>query len=204
MDMDFNSAGPQQSFETIPEDTVVMVHLNIRPGSVGQGGFLRRSNAGDSEQLDCEFIVVDGPYAKRKFWTLMTVNGETDGQKKAVSITRDKIRAIIESAHGILPTDDSPEAKAKRSLKSWEELDGLRFMAKVKLEPESKDPKSGRVYKAKNTLGEVITPDKQAWTKPEQLTNRATVTAMGQQIAQTAAFQNSVAKAGISKPQWAR
>jgi hypothetical protein len=198
MDMDFNTAGPQQSFELIPDGTVVMAHLTVRPGSSGQGGFLRRSKNGDSEQLDCEFIVVEGPYAKRKWWTLLTVNGETEGQRKAVEISRTKIRCIIESAYGILPSDESPEAKAKRSIKSWEELDGLRFVTKVEVE-EANGP-----YKAKNKLGEVITPDKQAWTKPEQMSTRPQRAAMSQQIAQTAAFKNSVAAAGISKPSWAR
>lgn len=64
--LDFNDAGPQRSFDLIPDNTIVTVELTIRPGGAGEGGWLRRSKDGRSEALDCEFTVIEGEYAKRK------------------------------------------------------------------------------------------------------------------------------------------
>jgi len=66
MSFDFNEAGPQRSFDLIP-DTIATLHLTIKPGHAGEAGWLRRSKDGGSEALDCEFTVVDGEFAKRKF-----------------------------------------------------------------------------------------------------------------------------------------
>ena len=70
---DFNNAGPQRTFDVIPAGTIATLHLTVRTGGAGEGGWLRRSKDGESEGLDCEFTVVDGPCAKRKFWSLFTL-----------------------------------------------------------------------------------------------------------------------------------
>ena len=73
---------PRQSatrFDVIPAGTIAELQMTIRPGNAGEGGLLRRSKNGNSEALDCEFIVTDGPYAKRKVWRLFTVGGTTEG-----------------------------------------------------------------------------------------------------------------------------
>ncbi len=85
--LDFNDADSQRSTDLIPDGTLVTVHMTVRPGNAGQGGWLKRSKSGESEALDCEFVVLEGPYAKRKFWTLMTMNGTTEGQQKAAEIS---------------------------------------------------------------------------------------------------------------------
>ena len=54
---DFNNAGPQRSFDVIPSGTIATLHLTVRPGNAGENGWLRRSKAGDSEALDCEFAL---------------------------------------------------------------------------------------------------------------------------------------------------
>jgi hypothetical protein len=63
MSYDYNQAGEQRSFEVIPEGTIAVVQMNIRPGNAGEGGLLKRSKAGDAEGIDAEFIVVEGDYA---------------------------------------------------------------------------------------------------------------------------------------------
>jgi hypothetical protein len=65
---DFNTAGPQRSFEVIPANTIATLQITVRPGHAGDDGNLRRSKDGSSEGLDLEFTVVGGPYAMRKFW----------------------------------------------------------------------------------------------------------------------------------------
>src|SRR5262245_11481552 len=129
--MDFNDSGPQKNFDVIPDGTVATVRITIRPGNAGEGGWLRRSKAGDSEAIDAEFVVIDGSVAKRKFWTLLTIAGTTQGHEEAADISRRRIRAMLESARGIKPNDSSESARQARCINSYDELNGLTFMAKI-------------------------------------------------------------------------
>ena len=108
---DFNDADTQRNFDVIPGGTIAPVRMTVRPGSAGEGGWLRRSKDGGSEALDCEFVVLDGPFAKRKVWSLFTVAGSTPGHAEAAKISAGKLRAILESARGIKPDDTSDTAK---------------------------------------------------------------------------------------------
>ena len=160
--MDYNSAGAQKSFDVIPDGTIVVVQMNIRRGNAGEGGLLKRSSNGQAEGLDAEFIVVEGDHVKRKFWENMVVDGETDGHKEAADITHRRLRAIIESVKGIKPADVSEAAKAARNVE-YAEFDGMRFLCRVGVEPAHDG------YKAKNTLAQVITPDRtKEWRPIEQ------------------------------------
>lgn len=163
MAIDFNSAPEQRSFDLIPDGTVVTVQTKIRPGNAGPDGMLRRTNNGDAEMLDFEFTVFGGKYDKRKFWDLLVVSGTTDGHAQAANISLGKLRAIVESARGIKPNDVSEAAKAARTLSGYEEVDGLRFIAKVGVEPARGE------YKAKNFLARVVTPDEKDWHQVEQV-----------------------------------
>jgi hypothetical protein len=202
--MDFNNAGEQRS-DLIPDGTLATVHLTVRPGNAGEGGWLKRSKDGGSQALDCEFTVTEGPYAKRKFWSLFTVEGSTEGHQKAAEISASRIRAILESVNGIKPDDESDNAKVKRRLNSWGDLDGLRFIAKIGIEKA----KEGSGYKDKNQLVEVITPDRKAWAKVEQVAKTAGTapSAGGMQPIGTAAA-SVAAQAGkapaANKPSWAQ
>jgi hypothetical protein len=128
MSYDFNTAAEQRNFDLIPDGTFAIARLKIRPGNAGEGGWLRRSKDGQSEALDCELVVLDGPHAKRKIWSLLTVAGVTDGHQEAASISNSRIRAMLESAKGIRPDDNSEAAKAARRFTSWGDLDGLCFV----------------------------------------------------------------------------
>ena len=83
--------------------------------------------------LDLEFVVVDGPQERRKFWENMVINGTTDGHAKAAEISRGKLRAIIECARGIKPNDMGAEARKARTVE-LSDFDGLRFIAKIGIE----------------------------------------------------------------------
>ena len=158
---DFSNAPAQKDFGVIPEGTIVVVQMNIRPGNVGEDGLLRRTKAGDAEGLDCEFVVTEGEHAKRKFWTYMLQSGTTDGQEQMASSWKGTLKAIIECVKGIKPKDVSEKAKKDRDV-PYSFFDGARFMCKVDVEP------ANGAYKAKNTLGEIITPDKKEWHAIEQ------------------------------------
>lgn len=163
MSFDFNDAETQRATgELIPDGTIVPVHMTLRPGGAGDEGWLKLTKAGDGMMLDAEFTVIEGEHARRKFWSLFTVDGTTEGQKKAVGITRSRIRAMLESARGIDPTDESDRAVEGRRIASYGDLDGLRFWAVVGLE------KGTDGYKDKNVLKAVITPDRRDWSKLPQ------------------------------------
>jgi len=197
MAIDFNNAEAQREGGLIPEGTVAPVHMTVRPGNAGEGGWLKRSKSGDSMALDVEFTIVEGPFAKRKFWGLFTLEGTTDGHQKAADISASRLRAILESARGIRPDDESEPAKAGRRMNSWGDFDGLRFIAKIGIEKA----KEGSGFKDKNSLDAAITPDRKAWVKVEQIKPQATPVAGFTSVGVAAAAVAE--KAGVKKPQWA-
>jgi hypothetical protein len=158
--------------------------MNIRPGDAGEGGLLKRSKAGDAQGIDAEFIVVEGGYAKRKFWGFLITSGTTDGHAQAAEITMRRLRAILESARGIKPTDISEAAKKAR-VAEYSDFDGIRFVAKIGVEPARGD------YKAKNILAEAITPDRKVWHPVNQEAKPAANTATSNVTS-------------IAKPAWAQ
>jgi hypothetical protein len=194
MAYDFGNAAPQRDGGLIDDGTIATVHLTVRPGNSGEGGWLKRSKGGDSSALDCEFTVVDGKFAKRKFWTLFTVEGTTEGHAKAAEISASRLRGILESAKGIRPDDESENAKAARRIKDMGELDGLRFVAKIGVE------KGTGGFKDKNILEAAVTPDRKDYVKPEQVAKPAgSFAPVGQVAAQVAQ-----AAGASAKPSWAQ
>ena len=185
--LDFNTAGEQKSFDVIPANTICTLQMTIRPGGAGDDGWLKTAAGGLSEGLDCEFVVVEGQFAKRKLWQLFTLRGTTPGHAEAGEISRNTLRAILESARGIKPSDTSEAAQAARKVKAWADFDQIRFIARLGVRP----PRDG--YPAKNTILEVITPDRQAWTKPEQISVKPSNNAVP-----TTPPANAIAR-----PQWA-
>jgi hypothetical protein len=198
MAIDLNNAPPQREMGLIDDGTICVVHMTVRPGNAGDGGWLKRSKEGESNALDVEFTVVDGPFAKRKFWKLFTLEGVTDGHAKAGEISASQLRAIIESARGIKPDDKTEAAMAARRIESWGDFDGLRFIAKVGIEKAEK----GSGFKDKNVLDAAVTPDKKAWTQVEQVLREARAAGS---VANTLAGPTTQGQpaGGIQKPKWA-
>jgi hypothetical protein len=205
--MNFNDAsGGQRSFDLIPAGTVVILQMNIRPGgagSDGDAGWLRLAADGNSEAVDCEFTVVSPPeYAKRKLWALLTVAGIAPGHAEAARISRELLCAILESARGVLPKDLSEAAQAARNV-DWNAFQYLRFVARLGVKPAQGQ------YPAKNIILEAITPDRKAWTQPEQLPLDPTApkpqTGNGAAPESTTAPAAAAAQsnASIARPKWA-
>jgi hypothetical protein len=87
---------------------------------------------------------------------------------KAIEITRNKLRAILESARGIKPNDVSPEARAALRAKDAD-FDGMRFIAKIGIE-KGKDKGNGDgAYPDRNFLLTVVTPGRKDWHAVEQV-----------------------------------
>src|ERR1700756_3305756 len=104
---DFNNADLQTDFEVIPSGTIVPVEMKIRPGGEGDGGWLRKSKAGDAHMLDCELTIIEGAHYNRKIFANLVIDGQSEGHRKAILITLAKMRAMIESAYGVKPDDKS-------------------------------------------------------------------------------------------------
>jgi hypothetical protein len=187
---DFNDAGEQKSFDVIPANTICTLQMTVRRGGAGDDGWLKTSANGQSEGLDCEFVVVSGEYAKRKLWQLYTLHGTTSGHAEAGEISRNTLRAILESARGIKPGDTSEAAQAARKVTSWADFDQIRFVARLGVRPAQDN------YAAKNTILEVITPDRQSWQKPEQISAKSN--------AAPAPAPTTPPVNAIARPQWAQ
>ena len=187
---DFNDAGPQKSFDVIPAGTICTLQITVRPGNAGDGGWLTAANTtkGNSIGLDLELVVVDGEYAKRKVWIRLTLSGSTDGHQTASDISKRTLRAILESARGVQPNDQSEAAKRARQINNFGDLNNLRFVARLDVLPA----RDG--YQAKNTIAEVITPDQQVWRQPEQI---------NQAINATSGLSQKATAGEITRPTWA-
>ena len=136
--LDFQGAEPQQEFDLIPKNTIAKVNMTIKPGGYNDaergwtGGYATASSTTDSVYLNCEFVVLEGPFAKRKVWSLIGLyspKGPTWGNSG-----RSFIRAILNSARGFAEKDNSPQAIAARQIKAIEELNGIEFLAKIIVE----------------------------------------------------------------------
>jgi len=160
---DLNDAQPQMApaGELIPDGTFAKVRMTIRPGGVNGStpmdvGLLKASQSSDARMLDCEFTVVEGPFARRKFWQNFTVAGgklDEKGQSKGWNISKSAFRAMVDSALGIDPRDETPAAKQKRVIQGLKQLDGIVFAARVMIEPAA-----SAQYKDANKLANVVLP----------------------------------------------
>jgi len=165
---DMNDAGPQMppTGDLIPDGTFAKLRMNVRPGGTNgavpmDAGLLKASRTSDAKMLDCEFTVVEGPFARRKFWQMFTVSGgklDDKGQSKGWNISKATFRAMIDSALGLDPHDESPATKQKRVLQGLKQLDGIVFAGRIMVEPPS-DPQ----YKDANKLANVVVPGEPAY-----------------------------------------
>lgn len=149
---DFNDA---QNTSIMPKGEIVKVRLTIRPGGYDDpaqgwtGGYATRGDSG-AVYLNAEFTVLEGPYARRKIFTLIGLYS-LKGPEWA-NMGRALIRGMLNSARGISDKDTSPEAQAARRISGFRDLDGLEFLARVDVgEDVNGDPK--------NEIRKAITPD---------------------------------------------
>jgi hypothetical protein len=206
MPYDYSSAPPPRDIELIPASTVASVQMRIRPGGVGEGGLLKRSKDGTCEMLDCEFVLVDGPYSRRKFWTNLVLEGTTAGQTQIAESNRGTLRVILESARGIKPDDMSDQARARRTA-DLKDFDNIVFVARIGVEKgKPKNDGSGENYADKNVIAAVITPDKKEWHPAEQpppFDSGGSAGAAASPATSTSPAASAQPAPGVKKPDWA-
>ncbi len=150
---DYNDA--QQNPNLIPKGTLAKVRLSIRPGGFDDpaqgwtGGYATCGSTG-AVYLNGEFTVLEGPYAKRKIFTLIGLHSPKgpDWAKMGRSL----IRGMLNSARGVSDKDVSPQAQAARRIGGFADLNGLEFVARI-------DVGSDANGEAKNEIRAAVTPD---------------------------------------------
>ncbi len=200
---DFNDAEQQPSFDLIPKGTVVKLRMTIKPGGHDNpeqgwtGGYATESFDTGSVYLACEFVVLEGEYAKRKLWSnigLHSAKGPAWG-----NMGRSFIRAVLNSARGVSPQDNSPQAAAARRIRDFSDLDGIEFVARVDVEKDAKGEN-------RNVIKQAIEPDhrdyaaamgRPAYTPPP-------VAQAPAKPSQPPAQPPQRAQAPVTKPVWAQ
>lgn len=134
---DFSSAEDQQSFDVIPKGTIARVRMSIKPGGYNDpdqgwtGGYATLGDSG-AVYLNCEFVVIEGPFARRKVWSLIGLHSPK-GPTYA-NMGRSFIKGILNSARGFSAKDDSPQAMQARRIDGIGDLDGIEFTARIDVE----------------------------------------------------------------------
>ena len=143
-DMDFNTADTQDSaFALIPANTLVRLHMTIRPGGAGPEGWLTQSKSSSALYLNTEGVIEEGPHARRRIYTRIGFRGrnaDTGAEDTYANRGRALLRGILESAHGVRADDTSDQARAKRTIRSFGDMSGLTFIAKLGIERDKNDP----------------------------------------------------------------
>lgn len=191
---DFNSADDQNSFDLIPKGTLVKVRMTIKPGGYDDpaqgwtGGYATQNQTTGSVYLNCEFVVLDGPYARRKMWSLIGLHS-SKGPEWA-NMGRAFIKGILNSARSLHPQDNSPQAQQARRISGFADLDGIEFVGKVEMEKD-------QYGDDKNVIKMAITPDRKEYAG----VMGSAAPQPGQQV-QTAPEQPAAAP--TSRPSWAQ
>lgn len=200
---DFNDAEQQPSFDLIPKGTVVKLRMTIKPGGHDDpeqgwtGGYASESFDTGSVYLACEFVVLEGEYAKRKLWSnigLHSAKGPAWG-----NMGRSFIRAVLNSARGVAPQDNSPQAATARRIRDFSELDGIEFAARVDVEKDTKGEN-------RNVIKQAIEPDHRDYAAAMGRPGYAAPPAPKSSVtpAQTTAQPPQRAQAPATKPAWAQ
>lgn len=198
---DFNDAQQQMlpQGDLIPDGVFSRVKLNVRPGGTNgavpmDAKLLKSSDRSDALMLNCELTLLDGPYARRKFWQNFTVAGgrrDDKGDSIGWNIAKSSFRAMIDSATGLDPKDESQSARDKRKLEGLRQLDGIVFAARIMIEPKNDD------YAASNRIANVVVPGDPEYAK----------VIAGQPVPPdpvNAAPRKSRADAGTAAPAWSQ
>jgi len=166
MPIDLNDAEAQRDRTLVPSGPYCL-KIAVKPGGAGEDRFLRLAKNLRSLMLELKYSVVGGDYAGKQIQDFITVDfDETDdpdlspiepdkleNYRTSVRMGLSKQRAIIDSAYGLEPNDDSEAARAKRKLANYSALNGLKFYAQV----EEKPARDG--FGPRNYVDFVITPD---------------------------------------------
>jgi hypothetical protein len=172
--IDLNDTEQQRDFgKLIPDGTFVKLKGKLKRGGATIQGmdpmdaqlFKLGKEPSDAMMLDWDFVVLHGTYAKQHLFQLMVVDGGTRDEKgasKAGNITKQTLRSMVDSATGLMASDKSPDAQAKRQVRGFSDFDGIEFAARIGIEAGSAKG-DGTYYSDKNKIGYVVVPGDAEW-----------------------------------------
>lgn len=153
---DFNSANDQQAYELIPSNTLAKLRMTIKPGGFDDpqqgwtGGYATRNPATGVIYLQCEFVVLEGPYAKRKVWS--NIGLFSPAKPEYANMGRSFIKGILNSSRNINPKDNSPQAQGARRINGLGDMDGVVFIGRI-------SSRKGQDGNLRNEVNLAITPE---------------------------------------------
>ncbi|MBQ0805160.1 hypothetical protein [Sulfitobacter sp. SH22] len=215
---DFNDA--QSNSNVIPKGTLAKVRLTLRPGGYDDpsqgwtGGYAKRGSTG-SVYLDAEYTVLEGPYAKRKIWSLIGLYSP-NGPNWA-NMGRSLVRGILNSSRGLSDKDNSPEAQARRRINGFADLDGLEFVARIDVGTDTNGEDKNEIKSAvmpdhrdyAPVMGHVAVPgiapqmQPSATSAPQHQAPAATSQAQGHPAPASQPQQKPAAPGFSGRPSWA-
>ena len=199
---DFNDAEQQQSFELIPKGTVAKVRMTLKPGGFDDpaqgwtGGYATQSFETGSIYLACEFVILEGEFARRKMWSnvgLHSPKGPAWG-----NMGRTFVRAALNSARNVQPKDNSPQAAAARRIQGLHELDGLEFVARIDVEKDGRGD-------LRNVVKMAVEPGEPEYGLVLGYGQAAPSAPAAPRVSTSTAAQTATARPSVSgKPAWAQ
>ena len=191
MSIDFNNSENQSNFDLIPNGTLAKVRMSIKPGGYDDqnqgwvGGYATRNEATGSIYLSCEFVILEGEYAKRKVWGILGLHSNKGPEWG--NMGRSFIKAILNSARGFSESDNSPAAQSARKINGIGDLDGIEFVAKITTKKDQNE-------ELRNEIRFAITPDNKDY--------KAIMGSIAVPMAKTSVNQTPAPAA--NRPAWAR
>ena len=92
----------------------------------------RASADGDSEGLDCEFVVVDGQLCQAQVLAAVhPASATTPGHAEAGEISRKALRAMLRARAEFARATRARQRKRARKIAGWGDFDQLRFVARL-------------------------------------------------------------------------
>jgi hypothetical protein len=156
MSIDFNSSENQSNFDLIPNNTLAKVRMSIKPGGFDDqnqgwsGGYATKNDSTGSVYLSCEFVILEGEYARRKVWGIIGLHSNKGPEWG--NMGRSFIKAILNSSRGFCESDNSPAAQSARKINGIGDLDGMEFVAKITTKKDQNE-------ELRNEIRFAITPD---------------------------------------------
>ena len=173
---DFNDAEEQREFALIPPKTLAKAIMTIRPGGYDDasqgwtGGYATRSDKTDAVYLNAKFTILEGPFAKRVVFGLIGLYSPKGPDW--TNMGRSFLRAILNSARGIHPADQTPQAQTARRIRGFADLDGIEFVVRIDVEKDQNG-------EDKNVVKAAIQPDSKEYAALRGAVTRAPVAVGG-------------------------
>ena len=199
---DFNDAEDQREYALIPPKTLAKVIMAIRPGGYDDasqgwtGGYATRSDKTGAVYLNAKFTILEGPFAKRVVFGLIGLYSPKGPDW--TNMGRSFLRAILNSARGIHPADQTPQAQTARRIRGFADLDGVEFVARIDVEKDQNG-------EDKNVVKAAIQPDSKEYAALMGAISRAPIPAGGFSSSAPAAHAVPAAAPAVStRPTWAQ